>query len=59
MANMSYCRFENTARDLWDCCQNMEDNDDLSESERRARRRIIQMCVEIAEDYGYELEEDE
>lgn len=55
MANMSYCRFENTASDLRDCFDNF-DNNDLSESEARARRDIIKMAVEIALDYGPEIE---
>ena len=57
MANMAYCRFENTEQDLWDCYQNMDD-EDLSESEKKARRRIIKICVEIADEYGHELEEE-
>ena len=27
MANMSYCRFENTARDLADCVEALQNND--------------------------------
>ena len=57
MANMAYCRFENTEQDLCDCYQNMDD-EDLSESEKKARRRIIKICVEIADEYRYELEEE-
>lgn len=26
MSNMSYCRFENTARDLCDCAEHIQDN---------------------------------
>ena len=47
MANMSYCRFENTLRDLRDCYNNM-DSDDLSKSEFYARRHMIEMCMSIA-----------
>ena len=47
MANMSYCRFENTLRDLRDCYDNM-DGYDLSESEFYARKRMIELCIEIA-----------
>ena len=54
---MSYCRFQNTARDLKDCQDNMGD-DDLSEEEEQARRWIIKMCIEIAQDYGEEIEEE-
>lgn len=33
----------------------MFDDTDLPESELRARKRIIKMCVEIALDYGDEV----
>jgi len=54
MSNMSYCRFQNTLSDLQDCYDNM-DNNDLSEDEEHARRRLIQICKYIANDYGDEL----
>jgi hypothetical protein len=54
MANMSYCRFENTLSDLQDCYNNMED-DDLSESEKSARQDLIILCINIAEEYGEEV----
>jgi hypothetical protein len=47
MANMSYCRFQNTLEDLRDCRDNMDD--DLSEDEAWARKRLIEVCKEIAE----------
>ena len=40
MANMSYCRFQNTVGDLRDCAEHIHD-DDLSEDEQRARKRLI------------------
>jgi hypothetical protein len=46
MANMSYCRFENTFHDLEDCLEHIND-DDLSESERRYRRKLIAACTEV------------
>lgn len=52
MANMSYCRFENTERDLRDCYHNMDNPDDLSDTEAEARESIIQLCLDIAEEYG-------
>ena len=62
MSNMSYCRFQNTAPDLQDCMQNMDEIDqhdpDLSDnnkSELRARKRLIEYCVDIAVDYGHEI----
>ena len=51
MANMSYCRFGNTLRDLRDCSENMDKAQ--SESEKKARRRLVILCQEIAADYGY------
>ncbi len=57
MANMSYCRFQNTVSDLRDCVINMDDGD-LSFDEARARRRLIELCVRIADDYRDDLDED-
>ncbi len=48
MANMSYCRFQNTLRDLRDCWDALDDVDDLSDEERVARRKLIRLCAEIA-----------
>ena len=53
MANMSYCRFRNTAADLRDCYDSMDE--DVSADEAQARRHIIGMCVDIALDYGHEI----
>jgi hypothetical protein len=50
MANMSYCRFENTSSDLRDCSENL-DAEGLSYPERLARWRLIGTCVQIANDY--------
>ena len=54
MANMSYCRFENTLSDLQDCNDALCDVNTLdrfSESERRAAERLIRLCREIADDF--------
>ena len=56
MANLSYCRFRNTLSDLQDCYDNM-DNDIESSEEKIARLRLIKMCKEIADDYGYEVQD--
>jgi len=50
MGNMSYCRFQNTVTDLADCQENIW-NDDISEDEKRARKRLIQICKEITGDF--------
>lgn len=51
MANMSYCRFENTFKDLKDCVDHLED-EDVSSSEETYRKRLIRLCQEIAANYG-------
>jgi hypothetical protein len=55
---MSYCRFENTYYDLKDCLENLDEADDLSESEARYRLKLIKMCVSIAADYAWEVGDD-
>ena len=50
MANMSYCRFENTARDLRDCVQaieNGEHTDDLSSYEKGGLEEILSLCEQL------------
>jgi hypothetical protein len=49
MSNMSYCRFENTAKDLEDCYDHLEDK--LSESEEKAKQRLLELCLLIVQDY--------
>ena len=51
MANMSYCRFQNTYSDLWDCAEHFED-EDLSEDEAKYRKRILELCKNISSNYG-------
>jgi hypothetical protein len=43
---MSYCRFENTVGDLEDCEEHLED-ENLGESEKRARTRLVEACRRI------------
>lgn len=50
MANMSYCRFQNTAPDLRDCADHLLD-DDLSKDEREALKRLIKTCREIVSEW--------
>ena len=49
MANMSYCRFENTARDLGDCVDalNNREIDDLSSYEVAGLRDLFDSAQEI------------
>lgn len=57
MSNMSYCRFENTLRDLQDCADalhaELENN-----TEKRFRLELIHLCALLVEDSGlYSVEE--
>ena len=54
--NMSYCRFENTLaalRESNELLTEIMNLDDLPESEARAARKLIKLCANIAEDWGY------
>lgn len=50
MGNMSYCRFRNTLNDLRDCYDNMDDVE--SDEEKQAKKRMIELCRTIVEEYG-------
>ena len=50
MSNMDYCRFANTLSDLRDCRNYMDDS--LSSDEEQAKKRLVLLCVDIAESYG-------
>lgn len=53
MANMSYCRFENTLRDLQDCYDALNDPEDqLSPDEESAKTRLIKLCADISEEFS-------
>ena len=58
MANMSYCRFENTLSDLRDCYRNIDETD-LSRTEIAARKQLIELCQLIEEVADQEMEMDE
>lgn len=50
MANMGYCRFQNTAQDLIDCERHI--TDDLPSDEHKARELLIEyarLIVEVAD----------
>ena len=56
MSHMSYCRFENTVKDLKDCFDHMGDtSEELSKSEEIARIKIIKLAKNIIENFGYEI----
>ena len=53
MANMNYCRFQNTLTDLMDCQKALQEDDDvdhLSQEETIAKQRLIRLCAQIAEE---------
>ena len=52
MANMGYCRFQNTLPDLQDCNDHLWNK--VSAEEHRARAFMIKLCKEIAEGVGDE-----
>ena len=57
MANMSYCRFENTYNDLLDCLENIQEEAG-NERDERYRIRLIELLKENAdliEDLSEEL----
>lgn len=54
---MSYCRFQNTLRDLRDCYENMdymdnEDGEELSDEEKKAKEKLIDLCHDISSNYS-------
>ena len=62
MANMSYCRFENTLSDLEDCYEDMlfgTEFSELSLTEQEARNELVALCKKIAEQFDEELIEYE
>ena len=60
MKNMSYCRFENTYADLMDCYEALGDKpiSELSDSEKRYAKKLIELCQDIIEDFEDEINED-
>ena len=57
MANMSYCRFENTTRDMQDCLYAIEEGDtrNLSRYEASALREFLNLA-EMIKDYAPDIE---
>lgn len=55
MANMSYCRHENTANDLFDVWAQWEDyTEGTSVYEDKGRRRIIRLVEEMYDQFKWE-----
>ena len=55
---MSYCRFENTSKDLQDCVQAIENGEhiDLDRYEKEGLQNILYLCESILEQQD-EIEE--
>jgi len=52
MANMSYCRFENTSIDLRDCVNALEEGDyPESDYEKQAAKCMIDLCKRYVQAY--------
>lgn len=51
---MSYCRFENTYKDLLDCLENIHVGAG-TEIDERYRRKMIKMFSQVAEQYGGDI----
>lgn len=52
MGNMSYCKFQNTLDDLWDCVDDCDKNiyeECECPDEEMARKQLIKLCIKIAE----------
>ena len=55
--NMSYCRFQNTLKDLRDCHDNI--NEEVSSDEEEyARKKLVELCQVIVDEFD-PPEEDE
>jgi len=58
MANMSYCRFENTYYDFKDCVMSITSLHDLSKTERFYALKLRELCKEYLELSEVEEEEE-
>jgi len=58
MSNMSYCRFENTLRDLQDCIWSLEDGeaDNIGVTELNSAMSMLEACQEFI-DLQWKLDE--
>jgi len=50
MANMSYCRFENTNQDIKDCINALEERNISSQSEKRAAMKMLQNVLNYCQE---------
>ena len=57
MANMSYCRWENTLNDLRDCAKHL--NDPVDGSEARAQATLLELAADMLEEVGVTIDHRE
>lgn len=58
MANMSYCRFQNTNNDLQDCLNTLEDGEALSKEEFAACKDMFETFIYYCCNEGIIEDED-
>lgn len=62
MANMSYCRFENTLNDLRDCEEALgniyDEVGEMSSYEKNALPELIELCKSISDNWDVEEVQD-
>lgn len=59
MANMSYCRMQNTARDLQDCIWAIEEgeyNNEIDMNEKQGLEEIVNLAHRIINELEYDIE---
>ena len=66
MSNMSYCRFENTYKDLQDCYDALSEAGSIEEVEKNANeyekkyiRKMVELCKDIASEFSDDDEDDD
>lgn len=65
MANMSFCRWENTSKDMQDCMNSLHEVDDvrewyknLDDHEREGVKRALRVARFMVEELEPEIEQD-
>ena len=58
MANMSYCRFQNTLGDFEDCLDALNSGKPISDDEQRAAFWLIQKARELVEQFDGESDDE-
>jgi hypothetical protein len=52
MSNMSYCRFQNTLKDLHACYDALCEDTKLSKEEWEAARKLLTLCAKMQEEFS-------